>query len=125
MKLFQVWAATFLGDISQDFAKCGLQLFQGVLILHCSVIGQRQRSLIGLPHPSALSLVTTGLSLVKLLLVPNYHWSTPALSHWSPPPQCSLIGHHWSLIGQIVIGPKLSLVNASALTLVPGLCQVQ
>ena len=80
MKLFQVWAATFLGDISQDFAKCGLQLFQGVLILHCSVIGQRQ---------------------------------------------CSLIGHHWSLIGQIVIGPKLSLVNASALTLVPGLCQVQ
>ena len=63
MKLFQVWAATFLGDISQDFAKCGLQLFQGVLILHCSVIGQRQ---------------------------------------------CSLIGHHWFLIGQIVIGPKLS-----------------
>ena len=106
MKLFQVWAATFLGDISQDFAKCGLQLFQGVLILHCSVIGQRQRSLIGLPHPSALSLVTTGLSLVKLLLVPNYHWSMPVLSHWSQDyakcseiqfqvPACNFSRRHW------------------------------
>ena len=110
MKLFQVWAATFLGDISQDFAKCGLQLFQVVLILHCSVIGQRQCSLIG---PGALSLVTTGLSLVttglslvKLLLVPNYHWSMPVLSHWSQDyakcseiqfqvPACNFSRRHW------------------------------